>query len=194
MLGQQSETYELMVKECLENRQLLLNTEVTPDVLEDIVLYIMKWNREDKDIIPNKRKPIWLYINSNGGDVISGFNLIDTILASTTPVYGVAFGCAASMAGYILMACHKRFCFKNTVILIHDGEASASSSGSKMKDIMKFYESLDARIKDFVLKQTDITEEFYETIKEKEYYMYGSDEGISLGIVDEVIASLGELL
>ena len=44
-----------------------------------IVDSIMQYNREDKDIEPSQRKPIRLYINSPGGDLVEGFSIVSAI-------------------------------------------------------------------------------------------------------------------
>ena len=150
-------------------------------------MYIMKWNTEDKDLPVEKRKPIWLYLQTPGGDVIAGFSLIDVIQTSETPVYTVCFSDCASMGFHIFISGHKRYAFKNSILLIHDGEISVNNSSSKAKDTMKFFETLDKRIKNHVTTSTKITPEFYDSIYDKEYYMYANEEGKELGCVDYII-------
>lgn len=189
--------YDELVKYNLEDRRIILNGAIDSNILEDVVLHIVKWNQEDKGKEKTDRKPIWIYINSGGGDVLSGFSAIDIFNTSETEINGVVFAYAASMAGYLIMACHNRYCFPNSVILMHDGEIGVSNSASKTKDTMKFFDKLDERTKRFVLKHTKITSEFYDEIYDKEYYIYGNDKGKELGIIDYVIGedvSLSEIL
>lgn len=189
--------YDELVKYNLDDRRIILNGGIDASILEDVSLHIVRWNQEDKGKDQTERKPIWIYINSGGGEVLSGFSAIDVILASETIVNGVVFSCAASMAGYLIMACHNRYCFSNSVILMHDGEIGVSNSASKTKDTMKFFDKLDERTKRFVVKYTNITSEFYDEIYDKEYYIYGNEKGKELGIIDYVIGedvSLSEIL
>lgn len=190
--------YDEIIKTNLDDRRIVLNNNIDASILEDVILHIIKWNKEDKGKDKSARKKIYLYINSNGGDCISGFNLIDVILASETEICGVVFSCAASMAAYLIMACDTRYCFNNSVILLHDGQIGASNSASKMKDTMKFFDAMDERTKRFVLDNTKITSEFYDSIYEKEYYIFGNEEGKELGIIDYVIGeeniTLNEIL
>lgn len=188
--------YNEIIKENLERRILVFNDEVNDAVLENYILYILKWNREDKDIPVDKRKKIMIYFNSCGGDVFSGFSFVDAIEASTTPIVGVAFGLVASMAYHILIACPERIAFNNSVLLQHDGNVNISSSGGKSKDVMKFFDKIDQRGKEHVLKHTKITAEYYDEIYDQEKYMH-ADEAKELGCIDKIIGvdcSLDEIL
>ena len=179
--------YVRQVKKHLAERKIILNVPIEENVLEDISLYILSWNKEDKDIPENKRQPIWLYINSPGGSVIDGWNVIDVITNSKTPVYTVCFSECASMAFHIFISGHKRYCFKNSILLIHDGQVSINNSSSKAKDTMKFIENLDERVKNHVLSHTTISSDFYDSIYDTEYYLFGDAEGKELGCVDYII-------
>lgn len=185
--GESDSLYDLQVKENLSQRKIVLNDTIDENILENVCLYIMKWNQEDKYIPQENRKPIWLYMNSPGGGVIDGMNLLNIISSSKTPVYTVCFSMCASMAFHIFIAGHKRYCFKDSVLLIHDGQVSINNSSSKAKDTMKFIESLDNRVKTHVLKHTNITAEFYDSIYDTEYYLFGDTEGKELGCVDYII-------
>lgn len=175
-----------ILKDCIDHRVLVLNQEIDDAVIDNYMLYIMKWNREDKNIPVEKRNPIYLYINSVGGDIWSGFALLDAILSSETKVIGVGMGLVASMAYYIYIACHERYAFKNTVLLQHDGVTTVSNTSSKAKDAMKFFDTMNEQVREFVISHTKISVEFYESIYEKEYYMYAA-EAKSLGCVDKII-------
>ena len=172
--------------ENLKERRLILNEEITQDIIEKIVLQIIKFNKEDigKSILD--RKPIILYINSLGGEVANGCMILDIIKTSKTPVYGVALAYTYSMGALILLATHKRYAFDNSTILIHDGSMGVSTSGSKFKDVAKFYDNMNERIKKFVLSRTNMTSEFYDSKYEKEFYLY-ADEGKEHGIIDSII-------
>ena len=186
LLGGNDDLYTEIIKENLEQRTLVLNDEINDAILENYILYIIKWNREDQDLPVDKRKPITIYINSPGGSSMDGFNLCDVIMQSKTPVRGICFALAASMGYHIYLACHDRIAWKNSIFLQHDGEVCVSNSRSKAKDTMKFFDSMEERTKQYVLERTKMTEEFYDKIYEQEYWMY-ADEAKELGVVDKII-------
>lgn len=178
--------YTEIIKTNLNDRRIVINQEIKDDLLETICLMILKWNAEDKNLPVDTRKKIYIYVNSNGGDVVLGSQILSTIKASKTPIITVGFAKAASMASYILAAGHKRYCFENTVVLIHDGETGYVSSGNKGRDIQKFYDKLDERTTQFMADNTNMTRDFLDSIKDREYYIF-PDEAKELGIVDSII-------
>lgn len=186
LLKGDDDLYTAIIKDHLQERKIILNEEVNDGVIENVCLMIMKWNEEDKYIPALNRKPIFIYINTDGGDVLSGNQVLSTIATSETPVYTVGLAKCASMGCYILAAGHKRFCFENTVVLYHDGQTGYVSSSNKGKDIQKFYDNLEKRMTDFMVKHTSMTAEFLEDIKDREYYMF-AEEAKEKGIVDQII-------
>lgn len=177
---------EEILKRFLDKRIIVFNDSVDTEVLENIVLHILEWNAADVDIPADKRKPIWIYIQSLGGSTVVGSGLIDIIQISQTPVYTVGFFECASMGFNIFIAGHKRYAFKNTVLMMHDGEIGIQNSTSKAKDTMDFINAMEKRTKEFVISNTNIDSDFYDEIYDREYYMY-ADDAKKLGCVDYII-------
>ncbi len=180
------ENYNLILSENLERRILIFNDEVEDYVLEDYILYIIKWNREDEFIPEENRIPIKLYINSGGGSVLSANMFKDVIMQSKTPVIGVGFNLVASAAYHIYLACDERICFESTTILQHDGQIMIENSSKKAKDTMKYFDQMDEKLKDFVLSRTLIDSEFYDQIFDTEFYM-DAKHAKELGVVNKII-------
>lgn len=185
-IQEKDDIYERICKENLNARKLMLNCDISDELFETLIMYILLWNKEDKDLPIERRKKIFIYLNSDGGEVIFGNAILDVITNSTTPVVTVGFGKCASMASYVLAAGHERICFPSTVVLIHDGQTGYMTSGNKGKDIQKFYDHLDERAVAFMTKHTKMTEEYLDTIKDRETYMF-AEEAKEKGIVDKII-------
>lgn len=179
--------YDEIMRDCISNRILIFNEDVNDSLIENYIMYIWKWNREDKDLDPTKRRKITIILNSCGGDCMIGFGgMVNCIENSKTPIRVVGMGLVASMAFYIYICCKERLSFKDTVYLLHDGEKAAYNTGSKFKNVAAFFENMDKRTKDHVLKYTNISEDFYDENYEKEVYLY-ADEAKELGCVDYII-------
>ena len=99
----------------LKDRIVMIQGEIDDDSMNIAVGELLFLNNQDPEA------PISMYINSPGGSVTAGAQLIDTMNFISAPVYTIALGTAASMAGVILSAGEKghRYCMKSSQILVH---------------------------------------------------------------------------
>lgn len=170
----------------LQQRKLFLNDDITSLTIESVVKHIMQFNKEDKGIDTDERQPILLYVSSNGGCVDAGFELIDVIQSSKTPVYTINLGFQYSMGFLIGLAGHKRFATKNAKFLMHDGSNFVYSSGAKAQDQMEFQRKVEARIKEYILSRSKLTSEEYDGKLRVEWYLF-ADEAKEKGFVDFIV-------
>lgn len=176
----------------LKKREILWNDEIN-DTTIDIALYIKKWNEEDKSLSVEARKPIKIFINSDGGSVDTVLHIIDMIGLSKTPVYTIGMGRVYSAGGLLLMAGHKRYIFQHTSCLIHDGSSGAIGSIGKMLDNLEFTKELEKRMKQYILSSTRISEDQYDQNYRRDWFMF-SEEMIELGIADEIVTDIDTIL
>ena len=170
----------------LKQRKLFLNVDVEQLSVADIVKHIMQYNKEDKGIDPKDRQPILLYVTSNGGEVDSGFELIDIIQNSKTPVHTINLGDQYSMGFLIGLAGHKRFATQNAKFLMHDGSNFVYNSGAKAQDQMEFQKKVEERVKQYILSRSKLTSEEYDSKLRVEWYLFAS-EAKDKGFVDYII-------
>lgn len=170
----------------LKQRKLFLNCNIDQWAVHELKKFILQYNKEDKGIPAEERKPILFYITSNGGDVGAGFELIDVIINSITPVYTINIGFQYSMALLVGLAGHKRFATKNSTYLMHDGSNFIYNSGAKVRDQMEFNARLEDRMKEYILARTKLTSEVYDEKYRVEWYLF-ADEAKENGFVDYII-------
>lgn len=176
------------------NREIWINTEIDEAVVE-WTQQILQWNREDKGIEPKDRKVIKVFINSNGGCLNSIMHLITILQMSTTPVMTIGLGKCYSSGGLLLMSGNKgmRYIFDTTSVLIHDGGTGSSSDTGKFIDYAEYVKMTEQRTKDYILKNTKITEKDYDRNYRRDWWILG-DEAIRLGVADKIITSLDEII
>ena len=159
-----------------------------------LVESIMAFNRADKDIPPEERRPIRLYINSPGGELTEGFALVSAIEMSKTPVYTINVGQWSSMAFLIGITGHKRFSLPYMTFLMHDGTSGAFGSASKVQDQMKFEERFENEVvKEHVLRHSTMTSRDYKLLERKELYMLPNDAK-EYGFIDEIVTDIDDIL
>lgn len=185
-MDQTSKVDELLYFEELENRVLYLNDQVDDELIDTVVSHIFRYNQLDEGIPYENRKPITLYINTYGGDLYACLTAISVIKSSKTPVHTVNLGKAFSAGALMLLAGHKRFSYRNSITLIHEGESGYMNTTSKGKDHYKFQEKTEDRIKQHVVSSSNIDPDLYDKKYKDEWYIFG-DEGVELGIIDELL-------
>ena len=102
----------------LEERILWVSDEINVYSLE-LINHILRWNREDKGLACEERKPIRLLFFSPGGDIDVYQALYDIMKMSKTPVIGINISQCCSAAAYIFLACHKRYMLPHAYFLYH---------------------------------------------------------------------------
>lgn len=166
------------------------------DIDESVVIYndyILRWNKEDKGVPIEDRKPIKIYINTNGGCLNSVLSLIDVIKLSKTPVHTIAMGKAFSAGFLLLIAGDKRFCFSNTEGLLHSGNFGIMNSTEKVFDYIDHTKKIENKVKKYITDNTNISIEEYDKNYRNEWYLTES-ELLDLGVVHSIITDLDEII
>ena len=176
----------------LKNRIIWIDYEID-ESLDSVSKAILEYNRVDKDVPAEDRKPIKLFIHTYGGDVASTIHLMDIISISKTPVYTYNMGNALSAGFQILISCHKRFCLPNSRALYHSGSGSTSGTFEQTQAQMKEYNRLISVFEKNTLEKTKIDSKLFAKNKSKEWYM-DSNEQLQYGIVDALITDVNDLL
>ena len=121
----------------LEESEVFLVDEITPKSANNLIQKLMYLDSKDLG-------EITIYINSPGGEVISGLAVYDYIKIMKSPVRTVTIGDAASMGAIIFHAGEKREMLPHTRILIHDPSyGHLDVSGKKPHEIQRGVDSLN---------------------------------------------------
>lgn len=178
----------LQYYQLLGDRRIWLDGEINENTLL-IVRQIQIWNLEDQVLPTNKRKPIYLYFFSPGGDIDVNYSLFDTIRTSQTPIYGVNMGRCASAAAYIFLACHKRYMLPHAYFLFHQGYGSLEGEFSTVIDQIKDYQRQVDELAALIEQYTKYSKEEVENNISGEWFVR-ADEAKERGVVDDIVTSL----
>lgn len=177
---------DIFFLKCTQKRVIEVNSEINDTSAQLLARAIIQINQEDKGIPVEERKPIRVILSSYGGEVDSGFKMIDAMLNSKTPVWTINIGQQYSMAAIVGLAGEKRYASKNALFLLHDGTVTVYDSGSKVHDYIEFDMALQKRMKDFVTSRTKISAKTYEKKGRDEWYFF-ADEAKKIGVIDGII-------
>jgi ATP-dependent Clp protease protease subunit len=124
--------------------------------------------------------PITIVINSDGGDMVQGFALIDAIRQCRSEVVGVVRGYASSAAFTILQSCDIRHATKHASLMTHQGNRESD-----------FELSIDMDADQIALTRMQAVNPAFSMAKFQKWqavdrYLRAA-EALKLGLIDEVI-------
>lgn len=173
------------------DRQLIITEYVT----EMILIYakmIIEWNKEDKDVPIEKRKPIKILLYSYGGDLDICNAFYNIILISKTPVYIFNMGICASAGAIIFLSGHKRYALPGSRFLIHEGEIGLQGQSTKVIENLDNIKKTEKELEEFILSRTKIDKKLYNRNKKKEWWI-NCQEAVELGLIDAVVDDMDML-
>ena len=134
----------------------------------------------------NEDIPIYLYINSFGGSIFSGFSAMDSLIASRLPIITVVDGCCASAATFLSIVGTKRFITPHSYMLIHQVSSFHWGKYEEFKDEMDNLNKFMSLIKCIYRKYTQIPEDKLDEILKHDLW-FSAEECLEYKLVDEIL-------
>ncbi|WP_103586491.1 ATP-dependent Clp endopeptidase proteolytic subunit ClpP [Campylobacter concisus] len=166
----------------LKDRIVMLSGEIEDGMAASIVAQLLFLEAEDPD------KDIYLYINSPGGVITSGFSIYDTMNYIKPDVCTICIGQAASMGAFLLScgAPGKRYALPNSRIMIHQPLGGARGQATDIeiqaREILRLKEILNGILaKNTGQKLSKIVKD-----TERDFFM-SSSEAKEYGLVDKIL-------
>mmetsp|Transcript_35427 Transcript_35427/g.63831 ORF Transcript_35427/g.63831 Transcript_35427/m.63831 type:complete len:259 (+) Transcript_35427:83-859(+) len=163
-------------------RIVFLGSEIDDELANQIIGVMLYLDEEDST------KPIYLYINSPGGSVLSGLAIFDAMQLIKSEVITINLGLAASMASFILSAGSKgkRLALPSSRIMIHQPMGGARGQAQDIKveaaQIMRIRDNLVKMYSMFSGQTTDqITKDL-----DRDNFM-SAQEALEYGLIDRVL-------
>lgn len=182
----------LFYYEDLNERVWNLVSEVD-DSLLDFARHVIRWNREDRDIPIEERKPIRLYINSTGGDLTIYEAVKDIIELSKTPIIGINLGIAYSAAALLFLSCHERYMLKSSRLLLHCGSGQFQGEFSSIINAVADYQAQVEEFIDRVIEKTTYDEETVTSNIASDWYI-DAEDALAHGAATKIVDDIDELL
>lgn len=175
-----------------ENRQLWILDAIDEATL-DIMYKIMHYNKLDKDIPVEKRKPIKIFIDSVGGSVPHTWSIIKAIKMSKTPVWTINWCGCYSAAGDLLASGHHRLAMPGSTVLLHSGSCMYRGNQEMVENAKKYYDSLSKKVNDNLLNDTKIDPKVFKKKAPSDWYLT-AEEALENGIIDKIVESFDEIV
>ncbi|EDP3510491.1 ATP-dependent Clp endopeptidase proteolytic subunit ClpP [Campylobacter jejuni] len=166
----------------LKDRIIMLSGEIHDELAASIVAQLLFLEAEDPT------KDIYLYINSPGGVITSGFSIYDTMNYIKPDVCTICIGQAASMGAFLLScgAEGKRFALPNSRIMIHQPLGGARGQATDIEIQAKEILRLKTILNDILAKNTKQKVAKIAKDTERDFFM-SAQEAKEYGLVDKVL-------
>ncbi|BEK57925.1 TPA: ATP-dependent Clp endopeptidase proteolytic subunit ClpP [Campylobacter jejuni] len=166
----------------LKDRIIMLSGEIHDELAASIVAQLLFLEAEDPT------KDIYLYINSPGGVITSGFSIYDTMNYIKPDVCTICIGQAASMGAFLLScgAERKRFALPNSRIMIHQPLGGARGQATDIEIQAKEILRLKTILNDILAKNTKQKVAKIAKDTERDFFM-SAQEAKEYGLIDKVL-------
>ena len=170
-----------LTEKFLKTRQILLSGEINEELADKIVRQILILEADND-------KPIYIYIDSPGGDVDAGFAIFDTIRFVNAPVFTIGMGLVASAAALILLASPKerRFGFPHSHYLIHQPSSGMKGVATDIEIHAAEIAKTKSRINEIIANETGTALEKIVKDTDRDYWL-SADEAVNYGLISKTV-------
>ena len=177
-----------LMQKFLNTRQIILSGEVNKELAEKVIRQLLILEADSAS------KPIYVYIDSPGGDVDAGFAIFDMIRFIKPPVYTIGMGLVASAGALILLAASKNYRpgLPNSHYLIHQPLSGIKGVATDIEIHAKEIEKIRAKINALIAEETgkNVAEVAKDTDRD---YWLSADEAVNYGLILQVIKTRSDL-
>ena len=164
------------------SRAVVLKDEVEQFNVDAIVTKI-------KDFAKENNHPIFMIINSPGGSVEAGLELMNTMKSVHVPIYCAIETEAFSMAADISQYCTKTYIHKYATMMFHQASYAVSGKADQIEIRVAFTGRYLKAIEKDLASQMGITYEQFLNKRGVEWWVV-ADEAAQFGLVDGVLDEL----
>ena len=168
----------------LKERIIFLGTPIEDTISSLTIAQLLFLESEDPD------KDIYLYINSPGGIITSGFGIYDTMQYIKPDVATICMGQAASMGAFLLAggAKGKRSALPNSRIMIHQPLGGAEGQATDIRIQADEILRMKSQLNKILAKNTGQTVKKIEVDTDRDNFMT-ANEAKRYGIIDSILTA-----
>jgi ATP-dependent protease ClpP protease subunit len=131
-------------------------------------------------------EPIYLLLDTPGGSVVDGMNIVNTALSLDRPVHTITIF-AASMGFVLVQHLGTRYILPNGVLMSHRGKVGANGEiGGELDELMRFFKEISRQIDQACAERLGMSLKAYQERIADEWWLYGS-EAIKHDAADEIV-------
>ena len=166
----------------LKERIIFLGSKIDDHVSSLIIAQLLFLEADDPE------KEIFMYINSPGGIITSGFGILDTMNYIKPEIATICMGQAASMAAVLLSAGAKgkRSALENSRVMIHQPLGGVQGQATDIEIHTKEILYLRDKLNKILSKNTGNSVKTIEKDTNRDHFM-SSEKALKYGIIDQIV-------
>jgi ATP-dependent Clp protease protease subunit len=180
---------EMKINSALRDRRIFISEEVDRESMFKACYLLDRLEELDKR--DEVKKDIEIIIDSYGGYIYHGLALISKILSLRDKGYKIITtvnSVAMSMGFMILLVGSERRGLRHSRVMCHQPNSGTWGTLQEMEESLEETTVLWNRLKELIIKHTDITDAQLEDIKLRKYdWFMWSEEALKLGVIDKII-------
>ena len=168
----------------LKERIIFLGTPIDDNVSSVIIAQLLYLEAEDSE------KDIYMYINSPGGVITSGFGILDTMNYIKPDISTICMGQAASMAALLLSSGSKgkRSALTNSRVMIHQPLGGVQGQATDIEIHTKEILFLKDKLNKILSENTGKSVETIENDTNRDNFM-SAEKALDYGLIDQIVSS-----
>ena len=168
----------------LKERIIFLGTPIDDNISSLIIAQLLFLESEDAE------KDIYMYINSPGGVITSGFGILDTMNYIKPDVATICMGQAASMAALLLSsgAKGKRSALANSRVMIHQPLGGVQGQATDIEIHTKEILFLKEKLNKILSNNTGKSVKTIENDTNRDNFM-SAEKALDYGLIDQIVSS-----
>lgn len=181
-----------MILNCYKDRIVWIKGEIDEDMAFTFNRVCEKLVEED--LLLGEKKPIFIKVDSPGGELLSTLSIIsqiETLRELGYKIVGMGYGKVMSGGLFVLMCCDKRFSQRHSRFLLHSvisfeigGISTIQSTSRNLKDTQESWN----RLREITKKYTKIDDVLLDDVTDngRDYFFF-PERAVELGIIDYII-------
>jgi ATP-dependent Clp protease protease subunit len=166
-----------------DSRSILISGEITQEVANCVCSQLLELTSEDEEA------PIYVYINTDGGDVTSGLVIYDMMRIIPCPVMTIVLGACHSAGLFILQGGDRRGATPHASFFYHE-PVSFYSVNTEHATVAHtdHYQKLRGNIDDILMKRSKITKTVWKNnFAGKTAFFFDAQQAKEYKMIDEII-------
>jgi ATP-dependent Clp protease protease subunit len=180
---------EMKINAALRDRRIFINEDINEDSMFKACYLLDRLT--DLDKLSDTKPDLEIVIDSYGGLIYSGLALISKIESLKDSGYKIITtvnSVAMSMGFMLLLVGSERRALRHSRIMCHQPSSATWGTLQDQEESVEETQKLWVKMKELIIKYTDITDEQLEDIKSRKYdWFMWSTEAKNLNVIDYII-------